>query len=756
MLRLALVTVLWGTLVATHPQYGPPVEQLEQVAGAPVAPTGDEKEDYWWRQEGVFTNTGKHPATATGGAAFTPQQSQLCGAGSDCVPWGTCIDGYIDTSGAGQIDLRKPGTKPPASLGYTECGALGNVCCLLPGGSGIISGGGGIVSGGGGIVSGGGGIVSGGGGIVSGGGGGDGHGGKQTGPPYPACSAGLLCIEENLCNLFTGFIGPRIPLFEGQKFIDYKHCTTGSLAVGVCCQEESEGGIGKGGGTGGGGIGGGGIGGGGIGDGGIGVWCIGGGIGSGGGGIGGVGGIGGGGSAALLTGCSVHEDCVAAIQCHNGVINTGGEGLIDLRKKPDYRKCHNAEYPEVESVCCRLPDAPPVAKSCPDFSICTDRDYCDLNGFIVTNSIKGSFYGGTDCYTNAAVSLNVGVCCKPAPARSITCPANSVCIPEDFCFGDILESAGSFTAYSPGGTWSACGLPDNSGSGVCCSNPPPDIGPIPQQCGVSRYGTQDDSLKTRIHVPKLDKLEADFGELPWQAIVFFSNYTFKCGATLISDKYLLTVAHCVKGLKPYDVRIRLGEWQVNTFTEPYPYQDVEVSKIIVHPEYTDGSHWNNIAILELATPVKLEYNINNVCLPFGSGPIPAGTRCLVSGWGKDSFAGNYQHILKKIDVPLVDHHRCQELLRYTRLGKYFRLHDSYRCAGGEYGKDACVGDGGGPLICFDEGSKSYVAVGLTAWGIGCGEKDVPGAYTDLAKFTPWIASVTGLGHSENINVGYGK
>ena len=314
-----------------------------------------------------------------------------------------------------------------------------------------------------------------------------------------------------------------------------------------------------------------------------------------------------------------------------------------------------------------------------------------------------------------------------------------------------MDTSNNFVPYDDSVSLSRCSI-GGVGDGVCCRNPLPEV---PNTCGVSHYANQGDNLKTRFYAQKLDKLEADFGEMPWQAIVFYSNYTFKCGASLISDRHLLTVAHCVNYLKPYDIRIRLGEWQVNTFAEPLPYQDIDVSAITIHPDYQPGKEWNNIAIIELKEPVNLQYNINNICLPFGGIIFPEYTRCFVSGWGKDSFEGKYQHILKKIDVPLINHHKCQELLRHTRLRQYFRLHESYLCAGGELGKDACVGDGGGPLICFNDASKSFVQVGITAWGIGCGQLDVPGAYTDVSKFIPWITTVTGLGAEGGAGT-YGK
>ena len=51
-------------------------------------------------------------------------------------------------------------------------------------------------------------------------------------------------------------------------------------------------------------------------------------------------------------------------------------------------------------------------------------------------------------------------------------------------------------------------------------------------------------------------------------------------------------------------------------------------------------------------------------------------RCYVSGWGKDTFGegGNYQHLLKEVDLPVLDRRDCENKLRRTRLGPDFVLH----------------------------------------------------------------------------------
>lgn len=51
--------------------------------------------------------------------------------------------------------------------------------------------------------------------------------------------------------------------------------------------------------------------------------------------------------------------------------------------------------------------------------------------------------------------------------------------------------------------------------------------------------------------------------------------------------------------------------------------------------------------------------------------------------------GRYQVILKKVELPVVPHDSCQNVLRQSRLGKYFLLDRSFICAGGEAGRDTC-------------------------------------------------------------------
>ena len=55
--------------------------------------------------------------------------------------------------------------------------------------------------------------------------------------------------------------------------------------------------------------------------------------------------------------------------------------------------------------------------------------------------------------------------------------------------------------------------------------------------------------------------------------------------------------------------------------------------------------------------------------------------------------------LGQVNLPIIENQKCEQLFRQTGLRNKFVLHDSFMCAGGIEGRDACKGDGGGPLVC---------------------------------------------------------
>lgn len=124
------------------------------------------------------------------------------------------------------------------------------------------------------------------------------------------------------------------------------------------------------------------------------------------------------------------------------------------------------------------------------------------------------------------------------------------------------------------------------------------------------------------------------------------------------------------------MKVRLGEWDVHREDEFYPYLERNIAEIIIHPEYFHGNLVNDIALLRLEAPVDFSHpHIAPACLaePFENF---AGHRCWVTGWGKDSFGhqGEYQSVLKEVDLPVLPHRDCEQALRHTRLGPYYKLH----------------------------------------------------------------------------------
>merc|ERR1719435_205977 len=183
---------------------------------------------------------------------------------------------------------------------------------------------------------------------------------------------------------------------------------------------------------------------------------------------------------------------------------------------------------------------------------------------------------------------------------------------------------------------------------------------------------------------------------------------------------------------PTELKIRCGEWDTQNQNEPYPHQDRYVQALNIHPEFDGRNLQNDFAVLFTSEDFVLASHIDTVCLPQAD-ELFDGTTCFATGWGKDKFgsAGQYQVVLKEIDLPVVSNYECQDKLRRTRLGRRYRLHDSFLCAGGEAGKDTCKGDGGSPLVCPSKYDPStYVQAGIVARG-GVGKEPLCGSVQAL-------------------------
>jgi secreted trypsin-like serine protease len=99
----------------------------------------------------------------------------------------------------------------------------------------------------------------------------------------------------------------------------------------------------------------------------------------------------------------------------------------------------------------------------------------------------------------------------------------------------------------------------------------------------------------------------------WTVSIDLQDYGSICGGTILSERYIVTGAHCIDGYESLLTifSVAVGRDRVDTGGSIHP-----IKQIHVHEDFDEETRENDIAILELSKPINFsDANVVKICIP---------------------------------------------------------------------------------------------------------------------------------------------
>jgi len=224
------------------------------------------------------------------------------------------------------------------------------------------------------------------------------------------------------------------------------------------------------------------------------------------------------------------------------------------------------------------------------------------------------------------------------------------------------------------------------------------------------------------------------GAYPWAIGIQFVDKLY-CGGTLVNARFVITAAHCVKGISRSRIKLIIGDHdrRINESRQETRY----IQQVFIRPDFEKATFNNDIALILMDREVQFSNSVRPVCLP-NTDRSYNGQDTTVLGWGKLSEGGLPAKLLQEATVPIMTQRKCRHETKYRTK----EITENMICAGYDNGIiDACQGDSGGPMVWRGSADQPFTQIGIVSWGQGCARAGYPGVYTRIGRYIEWIIGV---------------